>query len=464
MPIHDIMDLDQDVNGDIWCATLRAGTFRLNLKRNMLYHYTAFAGSNINTVYSITSDKEKNLWIGTNSCLVSLNPITNKAKLLTEEDGLETNKLQCGVILLNSGKLLVQHYFGFSVVDPMLERLQRRTPRLLLNYLKVNNRLVNISPHETLDLSYNENNLEVDFTSLSYIHPQFNRYFYKLEGLTDQWIDNRNSNTLLLSEIPPGTYRLLLKAYNSDGNTNINSLSIPIVIHPPYYKSVWFLMGMVIVLGLIINTIIALRIRQLEKVQQMRNKIASDLHDEVGSALSSIRLYSGFMQTEETVHPKMKEVLSKIENTSRESLENMSDIVWSINAKNDKLEKVIARMKQFSDSILQPAGISVKYDFYSENINISMESRRQLYLFYKEAITNIAKYSEANEVHIQLARKGNEWNLEICDNGVGFEREGVRHGNGLQNMEERALLIGGTAEVVSTPGMGTCVKIRFRTT
>lgn len=464
LPIHDVMDLEQDVNGDIWCATLRAGTFRLNLKRNMLYHYTAFAGSNINTVYSITSDKNKNLWIGTNSCLVSFNPSTNKAKLLTEEDGLETNKLQCGVILLKSGKLLVQHYYGFSVVDPMLEQSQRKTPRLRLNYIKVNSRPVNISSGEELDLAYDENNLEIDFTSLSYIHPQFNRYFYKLEGLNDQWVDNRNSNTVLLYEIPPGSYKLLLKAYNSDGNTNITNLSIHIVIHPPFYKSVWFIIGMAVVLGLVINTIIAFRIRQLEKVQQMRNKIASDLHDEVGSALSSIRLYSGFMQTEEAVHPKVKEVLSKIENTSRESLENMSDIVWSINAKNDKLEKVIARMKQFSDSILQPADILVKYDFHSENINISMESRRQLYLFYKEAMTNIAKYSEATEVHVRLERKGIEWVLEVCDNGVGFEREEVRHGNGLQNMEERALLIGGTAEVVSTPGKGTCVKLRFRTT
>lgn len=464
LPLHDIMDINRDVNGDIWIATLRAGVYRLNINRNTIYHYSAFGGSTINTAYTITSDRENTLWIGTNSCLVSYNPITQKSKLLTEEDGLETNKLQCGIILLQSGKMLVQHYFGFSLVDPMQEKLQTQTPVLRLNYLKVNNELVSTFGLEGLTLSHDENDFEVDFTSFSYIHPQFNRYFYKLEGLDNKWRDNGNSNKILLSEVPHGSYRLLLKAYNSDGNTNFRNLSIPIVINPPYYKTVWFFFSVVLVLAMIINAVITVRIRQLEKVQQIRNKIASDLHDEVGSALSSIRLYSGFMQTETSVQPQIREVLSKIENTSRESLENMSDIVWSINAKNDKLEKVIARMRQFSDAILPQLGMKPLYDLHAENINISMESRRQLYLFYKEAITNIAKYSEATEVRIVLQRKGSEWELEICDNGIGFEREGVSHGNGLQNMEERALLMGGSAEVKSTPGEGTCVKLRFRTT
>ena len=464
LPIHDIMDLDIDINGDIWIATLRAGVFRYKMKRNILYHYSAFGGSNINTTYSITEDKDNNLWIGTNSCLVSYNPVTQNTKLLTEEDGLETNKLQCGVIPLQSGKILVQHYFGFSIVDPVLDKLITSTPVLQLNYIKVNNRRVNMADGKALVLSYDENNFEIDFTSMSFIHPQFNRFFFKLEGLKDLWMDNGNSNKIMLPEVPPGSYRLVLKAYNSDGKANIHNLVIPFVINPPFYKTVWFFFCIILLLGLLINAIIAVRIRQLEKVQQMRNKIASDLHDEVGSALSSIRLYSGFMQTEASVQPQVKEVLSKIENTSRESLENMSDIVWSINAKNDKLEKVIARMKQFSDSILPPAGMKVEYDLQSENINVNMESRRQLYLFYKEAITNIVKYSGAQKVHVLLKRKGSEWELEICDDGIGFEREGVSHGNGLQNMEERALLLGGTTEVVSTPGKGTCVKLRFRTT
>ena len=463
IPVHDILDIILDKSGQAWFCTLRMGLFRLNLNTRKADNFRTFNGTVINSVYALAVDRNQHLWVATNSGLLNLDPTTLQSRLLSEFDGLETNKLQNGLYFLSNGQLVIPHYFGFSVMTPSQLQAFTEKPLLRINSVKVNDRLIQPSD-EKLHLSYNENNIEVEFAVLSYVHARFNRYYYKLEGVHEKWIDNENNNRVILSELPPGDYTLLLRAANSDGNINAVPLKLFVHIGKPFWNTYLFYALMVLLVLGFIYLFVNMRIRQLKKVQRIRNKIASDLHDEVGSALSSIKLYSGFIKHERKSDTQLAEVMGRIENTSKESLENMSDIVWSINAKNDTLEKLLSRMKSFSDGILLPAGIKVHYDLQVGNIPVHMESRRQLYLFYKEAVNNIAKYAVASNVWISLLRKGAWWELEIKDDGAGFDASAVQDGNGLQNMEERAVLLNGNCMVETAPGKGTCVKLRFKTT
>lgn len=204
------------------------------------------------------------------------------------------------------------------------------------------------------------------------------------------------------------------------------------------------------------------RLKQELKEQILRNQISSDLHDEIGSTLSSIDVNSRIallkMENKETVAGQ----LQKIQQNTRSIMDNLSQIVWSINPNNDSLEKLIFRMKDFASEILEPLGI--QYAFHQggklSEFNLNPVFRKNVYLIFKEAVNNCAKYSHATEVSISLEVKNNQLFIEIADNGKGFDyqRELIKS-NGLQNMENRAKQIRGKFELRTEPERGTSIKL-----
>lgn len=205
------------------------------------------------------------------------------------------------------------------------------------------------------------------------------------------------------------------------------------------------------------------RLRQELNEQVLRNQISSDLHDEIGSTLSSIDVNSRIallkMEDKETVAGQ----LQKIQQNTRSIMDNLSQIVWSINPNNDSLEKLIFRMKDFAAEILEPLGIQYAFrqgDNLSELI-LNPVFRKNIYLIFKEAVNNCAKYSKATEVSIFLEVKNSLLFIEIADNGKGFDyqREMIKS-NGLQNMETRAKQIRGKFELITEPERGTLIKLQ----
>jgi signal transduction histidine kinase len=204
------------------------------------------------------------------------------------------------------------------------------------------------------------------------------------------------------------------------------------------------------------------RLKQELNEQILRNQISSDLHDEIGSTLSSIDVNSRIallkMGDKETVAGQ----LQKIQQNTRSIMDNLSQIVWSINPNNDSLEKLIFRMKDFAAEILEPLGI--QYAFHQggnlSEFNLNPVFRKNVYLIFKEAVNNCAKYSKATEVSISLELRNSLLFIEIADNGKGFEyhRERIKS-NGLQNMENRAKQIRGKFELKTEPGKGTSIKL-----
>lgn len=206
------------------------------------------------------------------------------------------------------------------------------------------------------------------------------------------------------------------------------------------------------------------RSRQLIEMEKMRNHIARDLHDDMGSALSSIHIISRVALTNDGSTAKMTERLNKIHEHSGLILENMSDIVWTINPANDTLEKVIFKMREFAADILDP--MNIEYVFHQEGdfqgTKLGLQTRRDLYLIFKEAVNNAAKYSGCSKVMITVAVNDRQVEVKISDDGIGFDKEEVKFGNGLKNMEERATHIGAKLSIVTTPGNGTTMTLAVR--
>jgi two-component system sensor histidine kinase UhpB len=224
------------------------------------------------------------------------------------------------------------------------------------------------------------------------------------------------------------------------------------------------LISVVIISIILVNRYRVLnRTRRLVEMERMRNTIARDLHDDIGSTLSSINIMSQLALQENARHEQgdTSTHLKKIANHSARMMENMSDIVWSINPRNDSLEQVVIKMKEFAAEILEPK--NMEYVFNIENniqvVKLDAEKRKNIFLIFKEAVNNAAKYSEGSNLTISLFTKHNALHLLVEDNGKGFEPVGVTQGNGLRNMESRAHSMNGKMMQASRPGSGTTIQL-----
>jgi len=199
--------------------------------------------------------------------------------------------------------------------------------------------------------------------------------------------------------------------------------------------------------------------RQKLKLLTLRNKIASDLHDDVGSTLSSISIFSQMaqQQSKETIP-----MLETIGESSRKMLDAMADIVWTVKPENDQFEKIIMRMRNFAYELLGAKKIDFEFiaDEDVEKFRLPMEVRKNLYLIFKEATNNIVKYSEARRAMFSIKGEKNNLTMIIRDNGKGFNINAFNDGNGLKNMKKRAKEIGANFIIDSHPGDGTVIQLQ----
>ena len=202
------------------------------------------------------------------------------------------------------------------------------------------------------------------------------------------------------------------------------------------------------------------RTRQKLKLQTLRNKIARDLHDDVGSTLSSISIFSQMAQeqSKETIP-----LLETIGESSRKMLDAMADIVWTINPENDQFEKIILRMRSFAYELLGAKNIDFEFEADEDvaKMKLPMEVRKNLYLIFKEATNNLVKYSGASRVFFTVKKEVNNLTMLIRDNGKGFDTGNVKEGNGLINMKKRAGEIGALFSIDSLPGNGTTIQLKI---
>jgi len=213
--------------------------------------------------------------------------------------------------------------------------------------------------------------------------------------------------------------------------------------------------------ALLIYEIHELRVNKLLAVETLRSRVARDLHDDMGSTLSTINILSSMASSkisEDTL--KTNEYLVKISEYSERMMDAMDDIVWSIKPSNDSMQKIIARMREFATNVLEAKEIDFEFSIVEEvyDVKLNMEARRDFFLIFKEAINNAAKYSDADNVFIQLIMQNKRLVLFVKDDGAGFDIAEA-DGNGLGNMKKRADNINGIVTIKSFKGKGTTVRL-----
>src|SRR5688572_3782717 len=312
----------------------------------------------------------------------------------------------------------------------------------------------------TLSLKYNDyNRIHFRFSDYTLLDQDKISYEYTLyNGGDTVWNKIEGEPELSFSRISPGNYQLLIRASNGFADYSKKVTTFRISIMPRFTQTIWFIILIILVIAALLYGIYRYRLQQVKRLQNIRNNIASDLHDDIGSTLNSISIYS-----EVAKQQAGKEIpaLDMIGSNSRKIIESMSDIVWTINPENDSFEKIIVRMRSFAHHLFKAKKIEYTFEVDEKlnSIALPMQVRKNFYLVFKEAITNITKYSEASRVSVMLYEKNRIIVLGIRDDGKGIPDNAETQGNGLMSMRRRAVEMNAELSIVTGNGEGTEIEL-----
>lgn len=469
IPDNGIYDLQEDEDHMLWIAT-ENGLAKMNTKDFSITQYSTLDGLCNNDIFSITPDRKGFYWLATNNGMSRMDPKRMTFKNYYINDGLPSNRLT-GSVFINSQNILFIGTSGkITYCKPNMLQINRHVPPVVITNFKIFDAREPIMRQgadlEPIRLSYHQNMITFDFAALNFTNSNLNQYAYRLEGFDDQWINCGDKQTATFTNLDGGTYTFHVKAANNDGVWNEEGAKVTIVVKPPFWETWWFYLLCFLAISGILYGAYQFRIKQLLRLQQIRLRISRDLHDDIGSTLSSINMISSMAQERSPADRRVPELFHTISNASHQAMELMNDIVWSINPKNDRMEMILIRMRQYASEILEAAKINftLEMDDSCQQVILPIEKRKDFYLIFKEAINNMAKYSEANHASIELKYAHRNLILDISDDGKGFDADQIYTGNGLKNMKTRAQQLMGNLLIDTRPGNGTHIELTIPVT
>ena len=460
------------VNDSTLAVVTTANFDLLHLTTGKVQNFTRYNGMPAGVVTSIQQDLHGNLWLSTISGICRLNLKTGQIHLLDHSLGL-AGMSNSGNLMLTSGKLPDGKLTfcaekNFVIFDPLKMISSRPAPDVAITDFKLFNQFLpldSITKAGHVTLSYDQNFISITFSAFAFGSEPKPAYYYRLEGAGTDWIRSEDNNSATFASLRPGEYVFNVRAQNKDGHFSPHITRLPITIRPAFWQTWWFTGLVILAVVLPFYIFYLLRLKRILAIQKIREGVARDLHDDMGSNLTSISILSEVVSN--TLLPAQqleKDYVGRISNSTSQMMDAMDDIVWSIKPDNDYLHRIMARMREHAASVLEPQGIPFIFENTESDrmLKLRMDDRRNLFLVYKEALNNISKYAQATHVEISLNYQNGFIELRVADNGVGFDLTAAAdEGNGLSNMKKRAGTLSGTLAITSSPDNGTNVLLRF---
>ncbi|MBI3195329.1 MAG: hypothetical protein HYZ34_12820 [Ignavibacteriae bacterium] len=463
-----ITDLYTDHAGRLWLSSNQRGLCVLespNEEIPRFRYYTMKEGLGSNNVRCITEDEWGRIYIGTLRGVDRLEPATGQVRHYTQADGL-ANEYVTVAIRDKANQLWFGTAQGVSRLIPKLEE-QYRAPPIYISGIRIAGTQYPVSEVGEIELVDVElfpgqNNIHIEFFSIGYGMGEVLRYQYKLVGADHDWSQLTKQRGVNYASLTPGNYEFLVRAVNAGGIFSRIPARLSFTILPPFWQQWWFYAVVIILVSAVLYSIYRLRLQKFVEMERLRLRIATDLHDDLGSALTRIAVHSETIQSTSS-EEKIQTSAQAIGIVSREVIRTFSDIVWSIDIRHDTFGDMTSRMKTFALDILTPKDIAVHFSTNGLDPmrKIPVDLRQNLYLIFKEAINNIAKHSEANDVRIVLEQTGNRMRLTVNDNGRGLPEKVSHSHHGLNNMLLRSKRIGANFDISNNQGTQIFVELKL---
>ncbi|MBC7867902.1 MAG: histidine kinase, partial [Gloeobacteraceae cyanobacterium ES-bin-316] len=464
---NNVYDIKEDGLGNLWVSTYGGG---LNYFERQSKQFKHFYSDN-NLLEGLETDEKQNVWSVTNGNLLRFDTHAQTFSYMPLPDLEKTGGVKGYIYKDAEGKMYVAgqgYYFSF---DPGKVTIEQKQPEVFLTDFSIfNNSFSHLLMQEEIALGHTQNFFTLHFAAPYYDASAPVQYSYMLQGVDESWINAGASTQAPYTNLGGGEYVFKVRATATPGSWSEKITTIRIRIIPPFWKRWWFFAALGLAFTGIGYGLYRYRINELLKRQAIRNKIAQDLHDSVGSTLSSISVYSQVAKiyNEQEKSADLKSTLEKIGIASSEMISEMSDTVWAINPRNDDMETILQRMESFARPLLlsQEILFHFNYDEAVQHVILEMTKRKNFYLIFKEAINNALKYAACKNLWVDIKYRQHQLFLTIKDDGIGFNTGTAKaslalSGNGLQNFQRRAKEMKGSCIIESEIGQGTKIILQF---
>jgi signal transduction histidine kinase/ligand-binding sensor domain-containing protein len=490
-----IRSLYEDKDGVLWIGTYDNGFDRL--KDGRMTRYTTVNGLYDNGAFQILEDAHANLWMSSNRGIYrvskqDLNEFAdNKRKTITSVafgtiDGMLNAECNGGLspagARMADGTMWFPTQNGVAIIDPETVSRNPQAPPVVIESSLLDHLRQSVTG--PLTILPGKENLEIQYTALSYIKSSQIQFRYKMDGLDADWIDAGSRRTAYYSHLPPGKYLFHVIAGNSDGVWNEAGQSLPVEVIAPFYRTWGFRTLVVIICGALMWTIAYYRIAHLQRAQVAqqlfsqqliasqegeRKRIAAELHDSLGQRLVVIKNLALFFLRAQRQHPEdedQAETVREIGTEASMAIEETRSIAYNLRpfqldrlGLNKSIEGLIR-------SVSKSSGIQIKMDLANIDDLFPEELRINYYRIVQESLSNIMKHAQATEAEVHIVRTENSVVLSIHDNGRGFTHASpvmqAGHGGfGMTGMAERASLLGGRLKMRSEPSKGTVMTVEI---
>jgi ligand-binding sensor domain-containing protein/two-component sensor histidine kinase len=464
LPNDKVLCLYEDKSGNFWIGTSGNGLVKFDRENKHFYSHNVGKKLDADVIYGILEDEEKNLWLSTSNGIYRYSYENESVTHYNIQDGVQSLEFNGGAFFKSSdGEMFFGGINGLNRFYPDQLKEYSYIPPVVITAIRVSNELIK-GEKENLELSYDQNFISFEFSALTFSTPEDNYYSYMLEGFDDTWnFTDAKYRLANYTNLPPGEYLFKVKGANQDKIWNPNETTIYVHISPPFWRTWWFTLFSILIIGSGIFYLGSMRTRNELAIEKLKTKLAADLHDNIGSGLTEISILSELAKKdiEGISNFAVKAKLKNISEVSRQLVDSMSDIVWVVNPKRDSLHDLLVRLKDSYSDILASYGISFKIINLDklDNLTLSMDYRQNLYLIFKEGINNAIKHSKCKKMTLEANVYDNTLEMTLIDDGIGLDSENLEYGNGLKNIEARSKYIGGNLRWESPTTGGT--KIRF---
>ncbi|HEV7780908.1 MAG TPA: two-component regulator propeller domain-containing protein [Chitinophagaceae bacterium] len=455
-----ILDIYQDIKKNIWIATLSDGLIKTGLSLKEFKQYTEQDGLPSMRTYHIDEDKKGNIWLNTFGGLSVFDPVKKMFSNYGNNEGLRNQNMLNDLYKNEQGIFFMGDENSLQVFDPAERPENNAALPVYITSLKVQDKEYPLN--SPIVLEYNRNYISFEFVALDYNQPEKIKYAYQLEGAGNEWQSTGSLRSVSFSNLKEGHYTFKVRAAGADGTWYESKDRVHFRIRAPFWKSWWFYLVAALVLTAAIYYLYRLKLNRIRNEEKIRDKIARDLHDDIGSTLSGINLYSK-MVLNKTTHTdeETKTILTKIEERTGNMMDAMSDIVWSINPHNDTVADLLVRMREYAAEMLEAKDISYSFEAgeMTASLKLDLNTRKEIFLVFKEAVNNAAKHAGCTNMIIEVSTQQNKFNLRVKDNGKGIPVQS-NGGNGLRNMKARAKQVNAILTIVSDQKEGTVIHLQ----
>lgn len=468
LPDLSARSLYRDRHGRMWIGFRFAGlamTEDPEADRPRFRHWTTNDGLPSNTVWSITEDEGGRIYLATGRGLVQLDPESGEMRRFSTEDGLAGESVQ-HCLRDREGKIWLATSGGISRFDPAAVRAVMTPPPIYLDRAWIDGVPIPLpvrGAREVRGLTFTSgrDNLRLEFVGLRYRDEGTLRYIYQLDGADKGFGDPMVERSVNFARLAPGSYQFRVLAEDPEGRRSEQAALFAFRILPPVWRQSWFVTLFATLAVSVGFGVYRYRVGEQLRLERIRRQIALDLHDDIGSGLAQIAILSEVARR--SAPPASEPLLAESAELARGMRESMSDIVWAVDPKRDRLVDLVQRMRQATANLIEAHGLSVEFlapgEAQMAGISLAPDQRRHLLLVYKESITNVARHAAASRVDASLIVSRGELTLRVSDDGRGFDPTASFEGNGLRSLRQRALELGARLDLDSASGQGTRIRL-----